>query len=473
MIGVAMQSTRAGWGKWNWVTGEVVWSEEGKRLMGFESDQEAATVEGWLRRIHPDDRPEVEAHVAQAAAEHRDFCTEYRVVHSDGNIIWLLGTGHIFYDENNKPVRSTGFIIDITERKKAEEALKESEQLYRTFFDNSQDSFQLIELLYDNKGNPVDFRYLQVNSAFEHMVGLKAKDIIGKTAREVFPNYDSTWLTIPQKVLETKKTQHVELFGTSINKYLDLYYFPYGKDRVGTLFRDITERKKAEAAVEQERKRFFDVLETLPIMVCLITKDYHIVFANRSVRDLFGEINGRTCYDYYHGLKEPCSFCESLKPFETGKPHHWIATNPQGIIIDVHGFPFTDTDGTQLILEFDRDITEKRKMVQQLKDSERLATIGATAGMVGHDIRNPLQAMMSDVYLLKDFLRSMPEMPMKKDVAESLDGLECNISYVNKIVADLQDYAKPLKPEPVEIDDLRKEIEGLLSTVKVPSNIEI
>lgn len=78
MIGVAMQSTRAGWGKWNWVTGEVVWSEEGKRLMGFESDQEAATVEGWLRRIHPDDRPEVEAHVAQAAAEHRDFCTEYR-----------------------------------------------------------------------------------------------------------------------------------------------------------------------------------------------------------------------------------------------------------------------------------------------------------------------------------------------------------------------------------------------------------
>jgi len=94
-----------------------------------------------------------------------------------------------------------------------------------------------------------------------------------------------------------------------------------------------------------------------------------------------------------------------------------------------------------------RDVTERKNMEKQLKNSERLAAIGETAGMVGHDIRNPLQAIVGDVYLLKDFLVSMPEMPTKRDVAESLEEIEKNISYINKIVADLQDYSKTIRPE--------------------------
>jgi signal transduction histidine kinase len=118
------------------------------------------------------------------------------------------------------------------------------------------------------------------------------------------------------------------------------------------------------------------------------------------------------------------------------------------------------------------DITERKKLEDQLKEKERLAAIGATAGMVGHDIRNPLQAMMSDVYLLKELLTSMPQIRTKDEVAESLDGLEKNISYVNKIVADLQDYARPLKPEYsyVFLPDL---IASVFKTVALPDNVKL
>ncbi len=109
---------------------------------------------------------------------------------------------------------------------------------------------------------------------------------------------------------------------------------------------------------------------------------------------------------------------------------------------------------------------------KQLKDSERLATIGATAGMVGHDIRNPLQAITSDVYLLKSELDSIPEGEERNAVEESLDGIEKNIDYINKIVADLQDFAKPLNPN-TEITDLKLIIDNLLKKTDLPENVNV
>ncbi len=81
------------------------------------------------------------------------------------------------------------------------------------------------------------------------------------------------------------------------------------------------------------------------------------------------------------------------------------------------------------------------------EQTKRLSAIGATAGMVGHDIRNPLQAIVGDIYLLKDYLLSIPESENKKEFIESLDNIETNINYISKIVADLQDYSRTINPE--------------------------
>ena len=116
------------------------------------------------------------------------------------------------------------------------------------------------------------------------------------------------------------------------------------------------------------------------------------------------------------------------------------------------------------------------KMVEdktkQLKDSERLAAIGATAGMVGHDIRNPLQAITSDVYLAETELASIPESEEKKNALESLSEIEKNIDYINKIVQDLQDYARPLNPR-AEESNLKLIVEKLLAKNSLPKNVKV
>ena len=111
----------------------------------------------------------------------------------------------------------------------------------------------------------------------------------------------------------------------------------------------------------------------------------------------------------------------------------------------------------------ERLVEERSK---QLKDSERLAAIGATAGMVGHDIRNPLQAIISDVYLAKCDLEKSSACAEKESVLENLSEIEKNVDYINKIVADLQDYSKVLKPVVKEID-----LEALFNDVLLKNGI--
>jgi signal transduction histidine kinase len=105
---------------------------------------------------------------------------------------------------------------------------------------------------------------------------------------------------------------------------------------------------------------------------------------------------------------------------------------------------------------------------KQLKDSERLAAIGQTAGMVGHDIRNPLQAISGDLYLIREELRSMPK---SEAMEESVEAIEENTAYINKIVSDLQDYTRPLTPNIVEIN-IKDLINSTLIVVNIPENIK-
>jgi PAS domain S-box-containing protein len=109
---------------------------------------------------------------------------------------------------------------------------------------------------------------------------------------------------------------------------------------------------------------------------------------------------------------------------------------------------------------------------RQLSQAERLITIGQTAGMVGHDIRNPLQAIVGELYLAKDEVQSMPSGDVKRNLQEGIASIEENLFYIDKIVADLQDYTKPLRPSKEKVD-IAKVIEETLLIVSIPHNLEV
>jgi PAS domain S-box-containing protein len=127
------------------------------------------------------------------------------------------------------------------------------------------------------------------------------------------------------------------------------------------------ERQRAEEALKAERQRLFAVLETLPPMICLLTPDYHVAFANRAFREKFGESLGRRCYDYCFGRTAPCEFCQTYNVLKTGEPCHWEVAGPDGSVIDAYDYPFTDADGSPMILEMDFDITEAKKAKESLE----------------------------------------------------------------------------------------------------------
>jgi PAS domain S-box-containing protein len=126
--------------------------------------------------------------------------------------------------------------------------------------------------------------------------------------------------------------------------------------------------RASEQAVKGERKRFLDVLETLPAYVVLLTPDYHVPFDNRFFRERFGESNGRRCFDYLFKRTEPCEICETYTVLKTMKSHEWEWLGPDGRNYYIYDFPFIDTDGSTLILEMGIDITEQKQAQEALRN---------------------------------------------------------------------------------------------------------
>jgi signal transduction histidine kinase len=116
------------------------------------------------------------------------------------------------------------------------------------------------------------------------------------------------------------------------------------------------------------------------------------------------------------------------------------------------------------------NIVEER--TKQLKDSERLAAIGQTAAMVGHDLRNPLQSIINELYLAKYELPAITEEDVKNNLTESIQNIEKDLDYINKIVQDLQDFAKPIRAVAREAD-LQEVIDDVVKKSSVPEAIKV
>ena len=161
---------------------------------------------------------------------------------------WEAG-GNTFY---------SGIVRDITERKRAEEAFHKSEEKYHTLFDSVDEGVCIIEVLFDENEKPIDFRFLEVNPSFEKQTGIQNAQ--GRRMREIAPLHEEHWFEIYGKIALTGEPTRFENQAAQLDRWYDVYALRVGEPqerRVAVLFKDITERKRAEETL----RRAHDELE--------------------------------------------------------------------------------------------------------------------------------------------------------------------------------------------------------------------
>ncbi len=264
--------------------------------------------------------------------------------------------------------------------------LNESEKRFRALYASMTEGVAVHEIILDESGKASDYRLTEVNPAFSAITGIPADKAVGSRASVLYGAGEPPYLEIYARVAESGIAEEFDTAFAPMRKIFHISVFSPSKGRFATVFSDITDQKRAEEALRKahdelelrvqertmelksaiesigtERHRLYDVLETLPVYVCLLDKDYRMPFANRYFRETFGYSETRCCHDFLFNHGKPCDTCETYTVMRTKAPHHWYWTGPNNRDYDIYDFPFHDTDGSLLILEMGIDITERNR----------------------------------------------------------------------------------------------------------------
>jgi PAS domain S-box-containing protein len=254
---LVMDGSSAGLWDWDVVNKRTHFSTQWKAMRGFADDEIGESETEWSTRIHPDDIRKVTATLQEHFLGHIPiFEKEYRVRCKDGSYIWILDRGKAVRDAKGKVVRMAGSEINITERKRADEALQGSEKKFRSLFENMLDGLAYCKMLFDAGGQPIDFVYLDVNSAFESLTGLTGA--VGKRVTEVIPRIKELTPELFDtygRVAATGKSEEFEINFKPLSMWLHISVFSPEKGYFVAVFENITERKKAEEALRQANNK--------------------------------------------------------------------------------------------------------------------------------------------------------------------------------------------------------------------------
>ena len=373
---------------------------------------------------------------------------------------------------------------DITERKRMEEKLKESEKQYRTLFESSPDAIFI--------GDPETGLTLDANPAACRLIARNREEIIGlhqsklhppwkdKLARQDFQQHVNemrlrgTTHLMENSVLRSDGTEvPVEILAQSVTIK--------GKQVLLGVFRDITERKQIEGALRKSEKFIRDILETVDEGFIVIDRDYRILSANKAylhqVKMRLEEVIGRHCYEISHRIDKACyemgAECSVKRTFDTGEPHtslhihHDREKNP--IYVETKSYPLKDASGyTISAIEIINNTTGKKKLEDQLRHSQKMEAVGQLAGGVAHDFNNILTAITGYGSLMK--MKMGEHDPLRNYLQQMLDASERAANLTRSLLAFSRKQV--ISPRPVNLNKIIKNVERLLQRL-VSEDVEM
>ena len=380
-------------------------------------------------------------------------------------------------DESGTVIAGIEAVRDITARKQSEINLARSEQRYRSLFDNVLNGFALHEIVTDEAGKPIDYKFLEANKAFEVMTGLKADLIIGKKVTDVLPGIEATsFIDIYGKVALTAVPIHFEQFAPApLNKHFEITAFSPAPRQFVTIFSDITSRKQAESAQRDSEQRYKRLVESVTDYIYTVEVDN-----GRAVATYHGPgcvtVTGYTTEEY---RSDPDLWYrmvfEEDKKFVVEQAHKLLSGTPiapfehriihkNGSLHWVRNTSVLRFNNAGKVISYDgmiSDITQLKVLENQLRQSQKMEAIGQLAGGIAHDFNNILTAIIGYANLL---LMKLPKNePMRPYAEQIIASSERAAHLTHSLLAFSRKQLIDLKP--VGINTIITRVEKILTRV--------
>jgi PAS domain S-box-containing protein len=312
----------------------------------------------------------------------------------------LVITKAVFPGQDGAPAGIVGVLEDITDRADAGRALAMSEQRFRSLFEEMTSGFALHEIICDEQGLPVDYRFLEVNPAFERLTGLCSDDLVGRTVLEVMPQTEPQWIERYGHVALTGEPVEFEEYSRALGRWYEIKAYSPAPQCFAVLFKDTTQRKLAQMAVAESENRFRMLAAESPVSIVAFDAEGRITFVSKWHLAEFTK--NRLGEDFFLRLKVwelpsvvSSGLSEQVRGIMTGESldlneiHVPCNSIGEESYQNLRGVPFTrDTEviGGVLIRE---DVTERRKARESLRLSEerlRLAMEATSDGLWDWDL---------------------------------------------------------------------------------------
>ncbi len=400
----------------------------------------------WIDHVHPEDRQRILSELPRIF-EQESYKYEYRFLHKNGTYIWMRDEMKLVRNKQGKPLEIIGYWIDITEQKQSEKALQESEQQYRAVFEQAADAVLLIDT---ETGALVDFNDKSCKTlgyTKEELRKLRISDFeviesaeevaahIGKIAREGSDVFETRQRTKNGRIRDILVSTRAVSIG--------------GKSFLQCIWRDITEQKKAEQIRAEERNLLRSLIDNLPDAIYIKdTKGRFIIgnteFAHRKGVKTPDELVGKTDFDFYPQELASKYYADEQQIIRTGQP---LVNKEEQVINQTTGetiwslatkIPWRDSYGNTVgIMGVGRNITERKKVEETLRESEKLAAKGRAVMQIVHEVNNPLAGIENSLLLIKDAV--LKDHPYYR----YLDLIDREIKRISQTVRQMFDLYRP------------------------------
>ncbi|MEW6268394.1 MAG: alpha/beta fold hydrolase [Thermodesulfobacteriota bacterium] len=456
---LALNAAQLGTVEWDLVAGTMQWNAAQHATFGTDPDTFEPSLDALWSRVHPDDRERLQAMAARAVETGGSCEAEFRVVRADGTMRWCVGGAAVVTDARGASVRVTGVTYDITERRLAEEALKESEERLR----HALRAGRMVAWEWSG----VSGRMRLSDTAGEVLGVPSAIETMEEALARVHPDDRERLERTIRGAIERGGGYTCEFRAIRPDDGRVIWIEDRGRVALGDdgrpiaasgLILDVTEKVLAE----QRARRLASILEATPDFVAIADAEGRLLYVNRAGRRLAG------LDDTSESLPPAATLCPAWAAerivtewLPRAMEHGVVAA--EGALLDVRGREIpvsfvllvhrSDTGKVEFLSTVARDISERTRIEEALRAADRRKD--EFLAMLAHELRNPLAPIRNAVEILKLRASSDPQLAWPRDV------IDRQIDHLTRLVDDLLDVSRITRGR----IELKKEVVDLVTVV--------